>query len=377
MLALLGLAQQGTKPDIASGVMNSLSYTQVGNNQNPFRYSAIPFALTMPAGTIANITNPTGGSASTKLSVTLNNAGQIVAGNSNTYSVAGKVTVGATTYNGTLLTAQPTDFGAANTFSTASGEFEVRMAVTGGMLTAAGGPFKVGDSIGLLIHQPGLKIATFPATFSITVAGSGNSDTLEIPPQTFRLERPPMPSRPALQDAVLNATTPSSVAQGCGCATPSPPRGAATPPSTQAGGGLVDSHDGASTYSYNGLTVPGLGVNWSLTLNYRSDTSDDGPAGPGWEMTENARLKAITPQNLSEFQGVFPNVKVGDVDAITGNNRDDLYVRNPDGSYTAPAGFYTRLVLNPDGTYSPRPTPTARRSTTASPTAWASPPCRA
>ena len=339
LLALLGLAQQGTKPDVASGVMNTLSYTQVGNNQNPFRYSAIPFALTMPAGTVSNITNPTGGSASTKLSLTLNNAGQLVAGAGNSYAVTGKVTVGGTTYNGTLLTAQPADFGAATTFSANSGEFEVRMAVTGGVLTGAGGPFKVGDSIGLLIHQPGLKIATFPATFSITVVGSGNSDTLEIPPQTFRLERAPMPSRPALQDAVLDPTTPSTMS------------GSAAPTATQAGGGLVDTHDGAATYTYDGLTVPGRGVDWSLTLTYRSDTSDDGPLGHGWEMNANGRLEVVTPQNLAEFQTVFPNVKVGDVDAIAGDNRDDLYVRNPDGSYTSPAGFYTRLVLNPDGTY--------------------------
>ena len=36
---------------------------------------------------------------------------------------------------------------------------------------------------------------------------------------------------------------------------------------------------------------------------------------------------------------------------LDGYTRMDLYTRNSDGSYKAPTGFYTRLVRNPDGTF--------------------------
>ena len=49
MLSLLGLSQLATKPDIASGSRSNLSYTQIGNNANPFQYSAIPL-VTEDAG---------------------------------------------------------------------------------------------------------------------------------------------------------------------------------------------------------------------------------------------------------------------------------------------------------------------------------------
>jgi YD repeat-containing protein len=37
--------------------------------------------------------------------------------------------------------------------------------------------------------------------------------------------------------------------------------------------------------------------------------------------------------------------------AYHGNDRVDIFTKNPDGSYTAPDGIYARLEKNPDGTY--------------------------
>jgi hypothetical protein len=43
LLALLGIATLGTKPDISSGVINDLSFTLVGNNANPFHsFPSVP-----------------------------------------------------------------------------------------------------------------------------------------------------------------------------------------------------------------------------------------------------------------------------------------------------------------------------------------------
>src|SRR6185312_2827571 len=59
MLSLLGLSQLDMKPDIASGSRTTLSYTQLGNNNNPFLYTAIPLSLKMPDGSTDYITNQT------------------------------------------------------------------------------------------------------------------------------------------------------------------------------------------------------------------------------------------------------------------------------------------------------------------------------
>jgi hypothetical protein len=43
----------------------------------------------------------------------------------------------------------------------------------------------VGDSLALLIHQPGLTISKFPATFLIINSLTGSSDSSHLPPQQF------------------------------------------------------------------------------------------------------------------------------------------------------------------------------------------------
>src|SRR5262249_40124269 len=131
LLALLGLAPQAAKPDIASGVRTNLSYTQVGNHANPFHYDAIPVTLTLPGGTTARITNPANGTAAkTVLNLALDNAGGFAAGVSGPdLAINGKVALGGTVYNGALLTAEAQNFGFSDTITRASAEFEVRLII--------------------------------------------------------------------------------------------------------------------------------------------------------------------------------------------------------------------------------------------------------
>lgn len=188
--SLLGLAQQGAKPDITSGVFNDLSYTQQGNNANPFHYDSIPLYITLKDGTVDNINNPSGrGNSTTNLDLLLSNNGYLIPGSGNAFSVTGNVTIGGQTYDGTLLTAKAQAFGYGNSFSSAQGEFEVKLQITGGQLAApsnaAPNPYRVGDELEILIHQPGLPITTFPQTFSFSTGQNGvfdgSSDTLNIP----------------------------------------------------------------------------------------------------------------------------------------------------------------------------------------------------
>jgi RHS repeat-associated protein len=326
-------------PDIASGVINNLSYTQLGTNANPFHYDAIPLMLTLPGGTMDGISDPTGGSASTRLDLVLDNSGSLTSGGagSNTYSVTGKVMVGANNYDGTLLTANATAFGFADTITPDSGEFDMRMVVTGGLLTAAGGPYSVGQNLGLLIHQPALTITSFPNTFSFSTFDNGlfvgSSDTMLLPAPTELLAtRQPMTqaNRPPLVDAVN-----CSVNQDTGT-------------------NSVALYDGGFSHQVTDLSIPGRGFDWTFTRTYRTDVQDNGPLGHGWELNYNQRLMVVTAQNLARVQASIPGAKIGDVDAIDGDNRDALYVLNQDGSFSPPAGFYTRLAANADGTFTER-----------------------
>jgi YD repeat-containing protein len=361
LLSLLGLAQLDMKSDTASGGFSNLSYKQLGNNANPFQYSATPTALKMPDGSVDRITNQTNKTpARTTLNLNLNNNGYFAsAGTSPDFSINGHVVVGSTTDDGTLLTAQAQMFGFSDTITTADAEFEVLLTITGGLLTQAGGPYQVGAPLALLIHQPGLTISSFPATFTVTNSISGTSDTSTIPQTNNRpSQRTPLPGpdRDPLNDLQPGATTAPS--QGCGCGGTPPGKPAGSLNSSAAGqdsaSGDVALYDGSARDEVTVESVPGRGMDWGLTLTYRSDVQSDGAAGQGWELNDDQRLDVVNSANLATFQSAFPTAKVGDVDLIDGSGRDDLYVLNPDGSYTSPAGQYTRLVLNPDGSYTER-----------------------
>ena len=367
LLSLLGLNQLDQKPDIASGARTSMSYTQIGNNDNPFVYSATPLSIKMPDGSTDNITNQTNKTAArTTLTLYLDNTGNFVsAGTNPDFSINGHVVIAGTTYDGTLLAAQAQEFGYSNSITTADAEFDVRLTITGGLLTQSGGPYHVGDSLAVLLHQPGLTIGGFPASFSVTNNLMGTSDTSHLPPQQFCLStRQPetILTRPPITgpNPIAPITDPASSTPG-GCSTCG--AGAALDASStdnlsdtvsqDDGDGNVALYDGSVTMQTTDLTIPGRGIDYDLTMTYRSDVVGTNACCGGWEMSYDRHLVVVDPANLAEYQAAFPGAKVGDVDQVDDNDRDDLYVQNG-SSYISPAGYYSQLLKNPDGSYSER-----------------------
>jgi RHS repeat-associated protein len=85
------------------------------------------------------------------------------------------------------------------------------------------------------------------------------------------------------------------------------------------------------------LSIPGRGqVHFALRRQYRSRLHYDGPLGFGWDFSYN--------------EGLFLSAN-GDVVRNDGSGHVDLWVRKPDGSYTAPAGFFGTLLREPGGGY--------------------------
>jgi RHS repeat-associated protein len=291
LLSLLGLAQQGAKPDITSGIINDLSYTQQGNNANPFHYDSVPLWITLPDGSVDYINNPSDGSnATTNLDLLLSNQGYLEPGNGNSFSVTGNVTIGNQTYDGTLLTAQPQAFGYGDTsIPSGQGEFEVKLQITGGQLAApsnaAPNPFRVGDELGVLIHQPGLPINQFPQTFSFSTLQNGvfdgTSDTLNIP-------------------AVPPATAPNT---SCGCGTP--PGNNLSQQNANAGGNVqpntsssgVNYFDGVAQISAANTALSSDGFDpWGQIVNW-SNGSGYAPNGVNGNGTVDTTMPYLLPVN--------------------------------------------------------------------------------
>ncbi len=298
--ALLGLAQQGTPPDLTSGIVNNLSYTQLNNNANPFHYDSIPLWITMPDTSVNYINDPSdGSSATTNLDLNLTNAGTYT-GSGGSFSVTGSVALGAQNYDGTLLTAQPTAFGFANAFSPQSGEFEVQLTITGGQLTAGpNNPYTIGNTLGLLIHQPDLTITTFPSTFSFSSMNlglfDGISDAVNIPMQQMNQQVPPpvVPQpRPGCNCGSTNA--PGTLVQAAA-------GNSGNLPSEQSPSG-VRYGDGVVQVATADLSSAGYGVPWGQT---RSWTNGPGYAsqssnGNGVVDTQLPSLIQVSPTTLAE-----------------------------------------------------------------------------
>src|SRR5262249_57038293 len=134
----LGLAQASVRPDITSGGLTHLSYTDLGNNANPFHYDAVPLAMTLGNGRTFAISNPSGGTARTELNARLNNDGSAASSTPNDFSVKGMVTLRTTDgrlvpFDGTLVTGDVRGFGFQ--IMPDDAEFEVEIGITGGSLT--------------------------------------------------------------------------------------------------------------------------------------------------------------------------------------------------------------------------------------------------
>ncbi|MCI0540994.1 MAG: DUF6531 domain-containing protein, partial [Verrucomicrobiales bacterium] len=96
-------------------------------------------------------------------------------------------------------------------------------------------------------------------------------------------------------------------------------------------------HNGEEVFSRVDLAIPGRGdVHFVMRRTYRSQIDFNGPLGHGWNYNYNEVL--FFEQN-------------GDVTRSLGDSHLDSWKRNADGSYQAPAGFYSTLVRRPDGTF--------------------------
>lgn len=96
-------------------------------------------------------------------------------------------------------------------------------------------------------------------------------------------------------------------------------------------------HSGEEHFERTDLAIPGRGdVHFVLRRSYRSKLDYDGPLGFGWDFSYN---EALFPQEN------------GDVVRVNGRGHLDTWVRNPDGTFTTPAGFFRTLLAREDGTY--------------------------
>ncbi|MBI4436635.1 MAG: hypothetical protein HY590_04405 [Candidatus Omnitrophica bacterium] len=106
-------------------------------------------------------------------------------------------------------------------------------------------------------------------------------------------------------------------------------------------------HNGGLNLDVTDLEIPGRGFNYKFTRSYKSQLNYNGVLGYNWNHNYNTRLQQETPG--SSTSNIF---------VVDGAQRRDRYVRNGDGTYTSPPGYYNRLakisdrfeLRDPDGT---------------------------
>ncbi len=76
-----------------------------------------------------------------------------------------------------------------------------------------------------------------------------------------------------------------------------------------------------------------------LKRHYKSDNVQGGPMGHNWDFNHNRRLLTLASGNVA---------------LMDGEGRADIYRVNVNGSYSAPAGYWSSLVRNPDGSFTER-----------------------
>lgn len=199
-------------------------------------------------------------------------------------------------------------------------------------------------------------------TYTMIATDLSTGRTIAIPFTVLPLQKPtPTPTvtttprvESALPDPFYNGPfEPLRLLGKCGCSNPGPqyggtiaqgPKNPCPPCQTigsypgierNAGPFSVFLHNGEFYHSATDLEIPGRGFNWKFERYYRNGIIFEGPLGNNWEFNYNRRLY------------VAPD---GRVIRMDGYGRGDWY--DLDG--TAPAGSYTRLVKNPDGTFTER-----------------------
>ncbi|MCP4574151.1 MAG: hypothetical protein GY838_17455, partial [bacterium] len=87
-------------------------------------------------------------------------------------------------------------------------------------------------------------------------------------------------------------------------------------------------HSGEMSLEATDVLIPGRGFDFVFTRTYRSQTVGSGPLGPGWDHSYRMRLRPL------------PN---GDVELFDGRGRRELFRRQDDGTFKAPAGRFVSL----------------------------------
>lgn len=129
--------------------------------------------------------------------------------------------------------------------------------------------------------------------------------------------------------------------------------------------GFAQASGGSGVYLHSGeffvhqvdLEIPGRGFNWKFERKYRSGIASQGALGNNWSFNYERRLVVVDGQLDLSDGGRLPlavEARPGDVFRLDGLGRVDRYRRNPDGSYLAPTGFYTRLARLADGSFQER-----------------------
>jgi RHS repeat-associated protein len=90
-------------------------------------------------------------------------------------------------------------------------------------------------------------------------------------------------------------------------------------------------------YQHQDLSIPGRGLPLTIARNYNSLDSYSGPFGTGWTFNYNMNLTVIAGN--------------GNILVKREDGRRDLYILNPDGTYSPPPSVYDTLTKNADGSY--------------------------
>lgn len=101
----------------------------------------------------------------------------------------------------------------------------------------------------------------------------------------------------------------------------------------------VNIRTGEFSYSHEDLLIIGRGLPLQVTRSYNSHDVYEGPFGHGWKFNMEIKLSAAA-------SGSQETVSIRTSDGV---RRD--FTRNPDGSYSPPAGWLDQLVKNGDGSY--------------------------
>lgn len=156
-------------PDLSGNIVGTQTYNYDSSTHlGTFAVNNAPalIALGPQLTSEYTISDPSGGTRSQSIQLTLDSSGQLVNSASNSYKLYGSVTVNGTTFSGLLLEGTPTQFGFANPNPQAPtmSIYDMNMTLTGGLLKDIYGP----DAYVRIITETN---STFDGTFNKSFMG--------------------------------------------------------------------------------------------------------------------------------------------------------------------------------------------------------------